>query len=66
MSVVRVREAVIQTIVYQVIMEVCYYEGLSCLGGASKIISLTSGCECSGKMPCCDGTTGLDHFNSLC
>lgn len=34
-------------------------EGFSCSGGVSKIIS-PSGCECFGKMPGCDGTTGLD------
>lgn len=39
---------------------VSYCEGLSCSGGVSKIISPTCWCECFGKVPGCDGTTGLD------
>lgn len=39
---------------------VSYCKGFSCSGGVSKIISLTSGCECFGKVPSCDGTNGLD------
>lgn len=39
---------------------VSYCKGFSCSGGVSKIISPTSGCECFGKAPSCDGTDGLD------